>query len=174
MIPVVTAAMALAQYVPQITKWLTGSDDAAAGAQKVVDIAGQITGVADDPTKMLEAMAADKALQIQFQQKVMENNTELERLFLADTQNARARDIALAQAGIRNWRANVLVGAALAIVLVCLGVVIWQSDMNEFAKGAVTLILGRALGWVEQAFSFELGTTRANKTKDDTINNLSR
>jgi hypothetical protein len=37
-----------------------------------------------------------------------------------------------------------------------------------------TLTSGRALGWGEQVFSFEFGAARATKTKDDTINKLTR
>ncbi|WP_377153369.1 hypothetical protein ACFJIX_18055 [Roseateles sp. UC29_93] len=170
----ITLAMGLAQFAPKIVKWITGSDNAAAGAQKVVDIAGQVTGLSGDPEKMLEALQADKALQIQFQQRVMENDTELERLFLADTQNARARDVALAQAGIRNYRASLLVAVAVLLVLICLTVTVWSSNANDFVKATVTLVMGRALGWVDQVFSFEFGTTRANKTKDDTIRDLAR
>lgn len=170
----ITLAMGLAQFAPKIAKWITGSDNAAAGVQKVVDIAGQVTGLTGDPEKMLEALQADKALQIQFQQRVMENDTELERLFLADTKDARARDVALAQAGIRNYRASMLVAVAVALVLVCLFVTVWMSDANDFVKASVTLVMGRALGWVDQVFSFEFGTTRANKTKDDTIRDLAR
>lgn len=169
----ITIAMSLAQFAPQLVKWITGSDNAAAGAQKVVDIATTVTGHAD-PATALAALQADKQLQIQFQQAVMANDADLTKAFLADTQSARARDVALAQAGAHNYRATALVAAAMAIVVVCLAVVIWQSDLNEFAKGAVTLILGRALGWIEQVFSFEFGTTRANKTKDDTIKNLTK
>lgn len=57
--------------------------------------------------------------------------------------------------------------------MLCLAHAAWDSTMNEYAKGIITLILGRALGWVEQIFSFEFGTTRASKAKDDTINKLS-
>lgn len=45
--------------------------------------------------------------------------------------------------------------------------------MTAPAKGAVTLILGRALGWVEQVFSFEFGTTRQSRVKDETISRSS-
>ncbi len=169
----ISIAMGLAQFAPMLVKWITGSDDAAAGAEKVIKIAGAVTGTSD-PTKMLEALQADKALQIQFQQAVMANETELAKAFLADTQSARQRDVALAQAGIRNIRASSLVAAAILLVVTCLAVVVWLTDLNEFAKGAVTLILGRALGWVEQVFSFEFGTTRASKEKDAVISNLSK
>ena len=67
-----------------------------------------------------------------------------------------------------------LAGAALLLVLICLAVVIWNSGAGDFEKATISLILGRALGWVEQLFSFEFGTTRSGKTKDDTINNLTK
>jgi hypothetical protein len=169
----ITIAMGLAQFAPQLVKWITGSDNAAAGAQKVVDIASAVTGQSD-PAAALAALQADKQLQMQFQQSVMANETNLVKAFLADTQSARQRDVALAQSGVRNYRATSLVAAAMAIVVVCLAVVIWQSDLNEFAKGAVTLILGRALGWIEQVFSFEFGTTRNSAVQQQTINNLSK
>jgi hypothetical protein len=44
-----------------------------------------------------------------------------------------------------------------------------MSDLNEYAKGIITLFVGRALGWIEQVFSFEFGTTRSSKQKDATI-----
>lgn len=168
----VTIAMALAQFAPAITKWITGSDAAAAGAQKVVDIAGAVTGKVD-PAAALAALQQDKALQIQFQQAVMANETELDRLFLADTQSARQRDIALAQAGVRNYRASMLVAVAILLVLVCLTITVWMTEANDFIKASVTLVMGRALGWVDQVFSFEFGTTRSSHKKDDTINKLS-
>lgn len=168
----ITIALGLAKVAPMLTKWLTGSDKAAEVASKVVEIAETVTG--QKGPAVLDAIQVDPALALQFQQAVMQNETALLQAFLADTQSARQRDVALAQAGARNYRATALVAAAMAIVVVCLAVVIWQSDLNEFAKGAVTLILGRALGWIEQVFSFEFGTTRANKTKDETINNLTR
>ncbi|QYF95594.1 hypothetical protein KY495_10835 [Massilia sp. PAMC28688] len=45
--------------------------------------------------------------------------------------------------------------------------------MDDFAKATITLILGRSLGWIEQIFSFEFGTTRGSKSKDETISRLS-
>lgn len=72
-----------------------------------------------------------------------------------------------------NSRANILAAIAVTLVLICLAVVVWGSNLGEFAKGTITLICGRALGWVEQVFSYEFGTTRSSKTKDETISKLS-
>lgn len=93
----ITIAMGLAQFAPQLVGWITGSKDAAAGAQKVVDLAGQVTGKLD-PSAALAALQADKTLQIQFQQAVMANDADLTKAFLSDVQDARKmQTAALAQ-----------------------------------------------------------------------------
>jgi hypothetical protein len=172
MIPLIPIAMQLAQFAPGIIKLLTGSDKAEEVAGKVVDVAMAVAGTTDGPAAVA-AIQADPQKMMEFQLAFGAQQMEWEQIYLADTQNARSRDIDLAKAGVHNYRANVLAGAALLMVIVCLLVVVWISDMNEYGKLTLSLVLGRALGWVDQLFSFEFGTTRANKTKDDTINKLS-
>lgn len=171
--PLIPIAMALGQFAPWIVKMLTGSDKAEDIAEHVVGIAQTITGEVS-PDAALAAIKADPNKVLEFQQAINAQKADIEKAYLLDTQNARARDMAYVAAGRINERANVLAGAALLLVLICLAVVIWMGDLNEYAKGGISLILGRALGWVEQLFSFEFGTTRANKTKDETINNLTK
>lgn len=62
---------------------------------------------------------------------------------------------------------------ALLLVIVCLLIVVWNSNADDFAKATISLILDQSLGWVEQIFSFEFGANRDSKKKDDTINKLS-
>lgn len=73
----------------------------------------------------------------------------------------------------KTYRVNVLLALAYVMVIACLAITVWSSDIGEYAQGIVTLILGRFLAYTDQVYSFELGTTRASKTKDDTISNLS-
>lgn len=173
MAPLIPLAMQLAQFAPGIIKLLTGSDKAEEIAGKVVDVAKIVTG-SSDPQNAVDRVIIDPLKIAEFQMAMAARQDEMERAYLADTQNARQRDIELAKAGIKNHRANVLAGCALLLVILCLLVVVWSSTMDDYAKATISLILGRALGWVEQLFSFEFGTTRANKTKDDTINNLTK
>jgi hypothetical protein len=168
----ITLALTLAQFAPSLIKFFTGSDKAADVAGKVIDIAKTVTG-APSGDAALEVLKADPNKVLEFRQAAIAQDADLTRAFLADVQSARARDVELAKAGMHNYRANVLAGAALLLVMLCLAIVIWMSNADDFAKATISLILGRALGWVEQLFSFEFGTTRANKTKDDTINKLS-
>jgi hypothetical protein len=172
MIPLIPIAMQLAQFVPNIIKLLTGSDKAGEVASQVVDVARAVTGI-DDPATVVQTIQMDPGKAAEFQLAMAAQQADFERMFLGDTQSARARDVELAKAGIKNHRANVLAGAALILVIICLLVVVWNSDMNEYGKLTLSLVLGRAMGWVDQIFSFEFGTTRANKMKDETISKLS-
>lgn len=169
----ITIAMGLAQFAPGIIKLLTGSSKAADIADKVVGVAQAVTGKNTGP-EALEVIATDPNKMMEFQIAVEGQRMEWERLYITDLQDARKRDIELVKAGTINHRANALAAGAGILVIFCLFIVVWAANMDDFAKATITLILGRSLGWIEQIFSFEFGTTRANKTKDDTINNLTK
>lgn len=169
----ISIAMALAQFAPQVIKWVSGSDKAAEAAATVVQVAQQVTGRAT-PDDALAAIASDPQKALEFRQAVMDNALKWDAMFLADTQNARGRDVELAKAGMRNYRATALVAMAVVLVLLCLTITVWTTDTNDFIKATVTLVMGRALGWVDQVFSFEFGTTRSSATKDATINQLTK
>lgn len=92
MLPLIPVALALAeQFAPTLVKYMTGSDAAGAVAAKVVDIAGIVTGGAPDPVTVLNA---DPVKALEFQKALMENETELVRLHLAEVQDARKMQIA--------------------------------------------------------------------------------
>lgn len=172
MLPLIPIAMQLAQFAPGIIKLLTGSDKAEEVAGKVVDVAKAVTGTNSGPAAVA-AVTASSEKAMEFQLAMADKQAGFEQMYLTDTQDARKRDVELNKAGVRNHRANVLASAALMLVILCLAVVVWSSSMDDFAKATISLILGRSLGWTDQLFSFEFGTTRASKAKDDTISNLS-
>lgn len=71
-------------------------------------------------------------------------------------------------------RVNLLIGTAITMVVVCLAFTVWETVTDEFAKGILTLVLGRFLGYVDNIYNFEFGTTRASTKKDDTIAGLTQ
>lgn len=173
MAPLVLAAIKIAAgYVPELIGKMAGGD-AQNVAAKVVEIAQAVTG-SPDPDSALAVLNADPAKVLEFKQAVLANEAAIEQAYLADMQSARQRDIEFVKAGQINYRANALAGGAVVLVIFCLFITVWSSDMDDFAKATITLICGRALGWVEQVFSFEFGTTRSSSKKDDTIKNLSK
>lgn len=72
----------------------------------------------------------------------------------------------------KSARINVLLAVAYVTVLLCLIVTVWVSEMGEYAQGVITLVLGRFLGYTDQVYSFEFGTTSTSKAKDESIANL--
>lgn len=91
-----------------------------------------------------------------------------------DTKSARERDTELLKSGYRNSRGNTMLGGAGLAVVVILFVVIYNSPMDDFEKSILTLILGRCLGYIDQGFNFEFGTTRSSGKKDDIIDKLTK
>jgi hypothetical protein len=168
----ITIAMGLAQFAPGIIKWITGSDKAADAASTIVGIAETVTG--KQGVDALDAIKLDPSLVMQFRTAVMANEADLDKAYLADRSDARKRDAVFIQGGTRNYRADIMF--LLAVMVTC-GLVwlIWKDPaINEYVKGIFTLVLGRFLGYLDNIYSFEFGSTRASKSKDATIENLSR
>ncbi|MEO8101937.1 MAG: hypothetical protein ABI790_05390 [Betaproteobacteria bacterium] len=72
----------------------------------------------------------------------------------------------------RNSRLNLLIVLAFLMVFFCAVVAIWMTSIPEYAKSIVTFLLGRYSGYVDNIYSFEFGTTRGSKEKDEAISNL--
>lgn len=93
---------------------------------------------------------------------------------IKDRETARVRDATFVSAGTRNHRADIM--ALLCFVVVAW--LVWQvwaaTDITEFTKGIITLVLGRFLGYMDTIFNFEFGSTRTNKSMVSTIETLSK
>lgn len=90
-----------------------------------------------------------------------------------DRDSSRARDTEFIRRGVRNYRADIMVGLA-AIAVAWMVYLVWSSPaLDEYVKGIVTLVLGRFLGYLDNIYSFEFGTTRGSQSKDETIKKLS-
>lgn len=166
-----TIITALSAVAPTLIKWATGSDRAEQVATIALDAAKGITGQSnlDDSLAMLKA---NPELQLQFQTAMLNRDSEFEKLYVDDKKDARAMQIALASTPQGNVRANWLVGIAILIIVVILFVVIYIPTISEFAKGALTTILGVFLQQLNNIYSFEFGTTRRSREKTDAIDTL--
>ena len=168
----ISIAFGLAQFAPQIIKWITGSDKAADAAGAVVDIAEAVTG--RKGADALDALKADPALVLQFRQSVIAQEADLDKAYLADRADARKRDAVFISSGTRNYRADVMFFLAVAMIAALVWLVWKDPSINEYMKGIFTLVLGRFLGYLDNIYNFEFGSTRASKAKDATIENLTR
>lgn len=168
----ISVAFGLAQFAPQVIKWITGSDKAADAATAVVEIAETVTG--RKGSDALDALKADPALVLQFRQSVMAQEADLDKAYVADRADARKRDAVFITAGTRNYRADFMFFLAVAMIAALVWLVWKDPSINEYMKGIFTLVLGRFLGYLDNIYNFEFGSTRASKAKDVTIENLTR
>ena len=167
MVDPISVAFGLAQFAPQIMKWITGSDKAAEAAGKVVEIAEAVTG--RQGPDAIEALKADPALVLQFRQAVMANETELDKAYLADRADARKRDVAITQAGRYNWRGDLLALLAVVGLVLCVWFVARDTEMPERAVNAIMFVAGVLAAAVRDVYNFEFGSSRGSKSKDDVI-----
>lgn len=130
--------------------------------QAVVDAIGGL-----DPTKRLE-------LEASINQWAVSEYDKMTLALMADVSDARARDSKIITAGSHNYRADVMFVLAVCLVSGMIYIVWRDPALNEYAKGIFTLALGRFLGYLDNIYNFEFGTTRANKAKDVTIANLTK
>jgi hypothetical protein len=103
-----------------------------------------------------------------------EQELKADQMAYTDIADARKRDTAFLAAGKRNYRADAMFVLAL-VVVVWLVYIVWKDQsINEYVKGIFTLVLGRFLGYVDNIYNYEFGTTRINRSKDTTIERLSK
>ena len=106
--------------------------------------------------------------------RIEDNKIDLEsfREEVKDRGSARERDAEFIKRGMVNNRANFMFFLAVCMVGLLVWIVWKDQNINEYVKGIFTLVLGRFLGYLDNIYSFEFGTTRGSKEKDETIKQL--
>lgn len=170
MIPAIALVSSVLQLAPQLVSLFKGGEKSEKVAEVAASIARTVTGTSTNDAA-LEALKADPSKLVEYQQSLVNQATRLEELFYEDRKDARARDVEYIRAGKHNYRADFLVGVSVAIVFVIIAIVVWSQDINEFAKGSLTTILGVFLNQLTNVFSFEFGTTRKTEEKQTQITN---
>jgi len=172
-IPLIPILLQAASLAPALMKFMNAGSTAEKVAANVAELATTISGEGNPKDALIAISGNSEKLQ-QFQLAVNTQMQEWDAMFLADVQSARDRDIKLAQVGYRNYRAHAMFGLAVLVVFI-LVYLVWDSDiLSEYTKGIFTLVLGRFLGYLDNMYNFEFGTTRQSRSKDDTIEKLTR
>jgi hypothetical protein len=134
--------------------------------------------ISDNPSP--EEVSKLRQLQFDHEERLLELGIEKARQDLEsfkeevkDRDSARSRDAEMVRRGVHNFRADIMVAVA-AVAVAWMVYLVWSSpSLDEYVKGIVTLVLGRFLGYLDNIYSFEFGTTRGSQNKDETIKKLS-
>jgi hypothetical protein len=170
----ISTVLALAQFAPQLVKWITGSDKAAEVAEVAVDVAKQVTGRESTEGAIAALKAADPNLVLQYQQAIEDRTADLEKAFLADLDSARRMQAAALQQDD--------VFAKRFVYYFAAG---WSGfSMLFFALTAflpvknarvVDTVLGFLLGTaIASIFQFFYGSSARSARKDEVIQSLTR
>lgn len=164
----ITLVAGIVQLAPMLTKFFGAGETSQEVAEKAAQIARTVTGAPDNQSA-LAALAADPQKLLDYQNAILKQETDFETLYVSDKNSARARDTEFLKAGTRNYRGDFLVAVSIVVVFTILAVVILKSDLNEYAKGSLTTILGVFLNQLTNIFNFEFGTTRKANEKNDQV-----
>lgn len=163
-LPIAGLAITLAsKFAPDLLGKIAG-DKAGKVAEQVVDLARTVTGE-EEPDKVEAALAEHPELAHEFQMKAMELDAEIEKAYLVDRQDARARDVQLALAGQHNRRGDVLAYSAVSALLILVGVAVFHPPAGEWGQSVLAGAIGALLMRVADVFAFEFGSSRGSKEK---------
>lgn len=165
MVPI-PLALSLAQFAPSLLRYFGAGEKSATIAEKVIGIAQTVTG-APSGEAALAALQQDPKLAQEFNLAVLKADTDLEQAYLADRKDARARDVALRQAGFANKRADwMVIGDVIGLVACLVVLAVFRKEIpGEVVSllSTVASIFGLCL---RDAHQFEFGSSRGSKEKD--------
>ena len=167
----------LKQFAPTVASVLLGpmAGLAVAGLGKIFGLEGAtidtISKVVTDGKMTPDQLSEITRLELQFKNDEAERGFRYADLEFKDRDSARNRDIALAQAGQRNYRADVMFVLSVVVISWLVWITWKDPSINEYVKGIFTLVLGRFLGYLDVIYSFEFGSTRAGARKTELLAN---
>lgn len=168
MLSFLTAALGLAEFAPNLVRWLHGKNTETI-AQDIVDAAKRITkgATAEEAWNVLHQ---DPTAVAEFQKETIKLEIQWELAILEDRQQARERDLEILRTGHANRRADLMVVAAAAGLVLCLLSLAFYSEvLPGEAVGIISTIAGIFGGCLKDAFAFEFGSSRGSKVKDSTV-----
>lgn len=159
-------ALALANIAPSLMRFFGAGEKPIAVAEHAIELAKTVAGVADGDAA-LAVLQDDPERAHAYRIAVLAADGELESMFLADRKDARARDLALHQAGYRNTRADLMVIGDVIGLIACLVVLTYfRKDISGEAVTILTSIASLFGFCLRDAHQFEFGSSRGSREKD--------
>ena len=130
---------------------------------------GRETATEDDLIAAIQG--ADSSEIYELRKLDAEFKTELERLGVQDRADARERDVQLRQRG-NNYRADILAFLAVCGLVFCVWTVASIPDLPSGVRETIMFVAGVFATAMRDVYSFEFGSSRGSKEKDDIIKRM--
>jgi len=161
--------MALAQFVPAITRWISG-DNAGPIAEAISQVAQTVTGstsIQDAIVRIQSEPDKQRAFQLAMQDK----GDDLEKAFLLDRQSARERDAQIQVTTGRNRRGDLLAGVAIAGFIGLMILLFLGPEISSGERDLVMIMTGALIGIVKDVYGFEFGSSKDSARGAQTLAN---
>lgn len=157
----------------------TGVGAPVAGAVAALGALARAFGLGDNakPEDIEKAIQQDpqaavklRVAEMDFILRKRDQDLEEMKSILLDMQNARARDVAIRQAGQLNIRADLmLVAAFVAIVAGWVVLYLGGNRVDAILVGSITTVIGMFARNIGTAFDFEFGSSRGSMEKNSML-----
>ena len=166
--------LGLAQFAPQLIKWVTGNDKAAEVASIAVDVAQKVRN--KSPESAIKQLGLDPAAAAEFANKLSEREADLEKAYLADVDSARKMQIAaLQQDDIFSKRFVYYFAIGWSAFAMIYFAFVTFGQVSDSGIRMADTILGVLIGTVITGFfNFFFGSSARSAAKDITISALSK
>lgn len=174
---IISGAISLAKmFLPSLVGQIAG-DTSGKVAEKVLDMAAEVTGVntiaeGKDIDLAIDLLQNNPEMAVKLQTRLAELELETTKAFLGDIQDARSRDLELKKAGKDNVRADVMVVAAFVAIIVISVFLITADKIDAGVLAFLTTIGGMLMKNLSTAFDFEFGSSRGSKNKTSDMGSL--
>lgn len=163
-VPIIPLLGLAAQFAPGLLR-AVGAGKQAEVLDKVASVTREIVGT-DDPSEASRLLEEDPELAIRYREALIAAEVETDKMYLADKQDARARDVEIRRMGGENTRGDILAYAAVAGFFAVLAAMFFVEIPEGSPRDALLILLGTLAGVVTQLFDFEFGSSKGSKEKD--------
>ncbi|OSP56719.1 hypothetical protein [Pseudoruegeria sp. SK021] len=160
-----------AEFFPTLATKI-GGKNAGTVAEQIVEAALTTASLGPDASveEVISKLRDDQQAQQELQIKLSMLDAEESARELADRQSARDYQATVGADG--RMRANLMLGAVVLGLIVCIFVIARPGGVgdNNAAFGLITTIAGALLKMFSDAFAFEFGSSRGSRDKSEQIN----
>lgn len=100
-------------------------------------------------------------------------DAEIRKMYLADVQSARARDVEYIKSGRNNTRGDILAYSAIGALILCI-FLLFVAKVPQESRDLLLVTLGALVAIVKDVFGFEFGSSKGSERNAQAVSDMLR